>query len=196
MLDILLFREECGYHPERIRESQWRRYGNVEAKRKQVNQMQDGIKKKKMAMRQVAKSGCQEEKVELECEAAELLAEKSRLKEEKAALETEVVECEVTLLAKLRLVGNLVHDSVPVDYDEVGFVALWRCFRWFSVLLTDIIFCVSDIISIECQLVFTKVFTLNSCRFVVTCNFIYIFWSKHRCVRAGFFIVFSSLLTL
>jgi seryl-tRNA synthetase len=217
MLDILLFREERGYDPERIRESQRRRHGSVElvdevikldqewrkkqfdveAKRKQVNQVQDGIKKKKMATGQAAKSGRQEEKVELEREAAELLAEKSRLEEEKAALETEVVECKAAMEAKLRLVGNLVHDSVPVDNDEVGFVASWRCFRWFSVLLADIIFCVSDIISIECQLVFTEVFTLNSCRFVVACKFYpHFLWSKRRCVRAGFCIEFYSLLTM
>ena len=139
MLDILLFREERGYDPERIRESQRRRYASVElvdevirldkewrqrqfdveAKRKQVNQVQDGIKKKKMAMAQAEKSGRGEEKLALERETAELLAQKSRLEEEKAALEVEAADCKTAMEAKLRLVGNLVHDSVPVDNDEV-----------------------------------------------------------------------------
>jgi len=137
MLDILLFREERGYDPEAVRVSErarfrsaelvdevinldkeWReRQFAVERMRKDVNKVQDGIKKKKM---EVAKS---EAKVALEKETAELLAEKSRLEEAKLALEKEAVECRNAMEAKLRLVGNLVHESVPVDNNEVWIMA-------------------------------------------------------------------------
>ncbi|XP_024392826.1 serine--tRNA ligase [Physcomitrium patens] len=122
MLDILLFREERGNDPERIRESQRRRFASVELvdevikldkewrqrqfevenMRKEVNKVQDGIKKKKIAKE----------------DPADLLAEKTRLEEAKVAKEKEAVECKAAMEAKLRLVGNLVHDSVPVDNNE------------------------------------------------------------------------------
>ena len=139
MLDINLFRAEKGGDPERIRESQRRRHNSVElvdevvkldqewrkkqfdveAKRKEVNQVQDGIKKKKMAMAQAGKSGKEDEKAVLERETGELVAEKTRLEGEKASLEVEAADCKTAMEAKLRLVGNLVHDSVPVDDNEV-----------------------------------------------------------------------------
>lgn len=123
MLDILLFREERGNDPERIRESQRRRFASVELVdevikldkewrqrqyevdniRKEVNKVQDGIKKKKMAKE----------------DPAELLVEKSRLEEAKIQKEKETAECKTAMEASLRLVGNLVHDSVPVDNNEV-----------------------------------------------------------------------------
>jgi seryl-tRNA synthetase len=122
MLDILLFREERGNDPERIRESQRRRFASVELVdevikldkewrqrqyeadniRKEVNKVQDAIKKKKMAKE----------------DTAELLKEKSRLEEEKAAKEKETADCKTAMEASLRLVGNLVHDSVPIDNNE------------------------------------------------------------------------------
>ncbi|KAG0620060.1 hypothetical protein M758_4G186000 [Ceratodon purpureus] len=122
MLDILLFREERGNDPERIRESQRRRHKSVELVdevirldkewrqrqyetdniRKEVNKVQDGIKKKKMAKE----------------DPAELLAEKGRLEEAKAAKEKEAADCKAAMEASLRLVGNLVHDSVPVSDNE------------------------------------------------------------------------------
>ncbi|XP_024373250.1 serine--tRNA ligase isoform X2 [Physcomitrium patens] len=122
MLDILLFREERGNDPERIRESQRRRFASVELVdevikldkewrqrqyevdniRKEVNKVQDGIKKKKMAKE----------------DTAELLVEKSKLEEAKIAKEKETAECKVAMEASLRLVGNLVHDSVPIDNNE------------------------------------------------------------------------------
>lgn len=124
MLDIVLFREERGNDPERIRESQRRRHKSVELVdevirldkewrqrqyetdniRKEVNKVQDGIKKRKMAKE----------------DPAELLAEKGRLEEAKAAKEKETAECKAAMEASLRLVGNLVHDSVPVSDNEVG----------------------------------------------------------------------------
>lgn len=134
MLDILLFREERGNDPERIRESQRRRFASVELvdevikldkewrqrqfevenMRKEVNKVQDGIKKKKIAKE----------------DPADLLAEKTRLEEAKVAKEKEAVECKAAMEAKLRLVGNLVHDSVPVDNNEVGVVEFLGRF-WF-----------------------------------------------------------------
>lgn len=125
MLDILLFREDRGNDPERIRESQRRRFASVELVdevikldkewrqrqfevdniRKEVNKVQDAIKKKKMAKE----------------DTTELLKEKSRLEDEKAAKEKETADCKTAVEASLRLVGNLVHDSVPIDNNEVHY---------------------------------------------------------------------------
>jgi seryl-tRNA synthetase len=52
-------------------------------------------------------------------EAPELMAQKSKLEEEKIAKEKEVTEAWAAVEARLREVGNLVHDSVPVDNNEV-----------------------------------------------------------------------------
>lgn len=52
-------------------------------------------------------------------EAPELMAQKSKLEEEKIAKEKEVTEAWAAVEVRLREVGNLVHDSVPVDNNEV-----------------------------------------------------------------------------
>ena len=114
MLDILLFREERGNDPERIRESQRRRYASVELVdevikldkewrqrqyevdniRKEVNKVQDCIKKKKMAKE----------------DPGELLQEKSRLEEAKLAKEKETADCKAAMEAS----------ADPATYDFSG----------------------------------------------------------------------------
>jgi seryl-tRNA synthetase len=122
MLDINLFREEKGHNPEIIRESQRRRFADVELVdqiialdkewrsrqydvdniRKEVNKVNNAIKQKRMAKE----------------EAPELMAQKSKLEEEKIAKEKEVTEAWAAVEVRLREVGNLVHDSVPIDNNE------------------------------------------------------------------------------
>lgn len=47
------------------------------------------------------------------------MAQKSKLEEDKIVKEKEVAEALAAVEAQLREVGNLVHDSVPVDNKEV-----------------------------------------------------------------------------
>jgi len=51
--------------------------------------------------------------------ADELMAQKVEFEKEKKSLIESAAEKEVTLKKKLGTIGNLVHDSVPVNNDEV-----------------------------------------------------------------------------
>ncbi|CAM6018027.1 unnamed protein product [Sphagnum balticum] len=122
MLDINLFRVEKGHDPERIRESQRKRFARVELVdeiidldkkwrerqfeadklRQEVNKVNKEIAKKKMA----------------KLEDIELMSKMKELVELKTEKEKEVNEAKEAVELRLREVGNLVHDSVPYDNNE------------------------------------------------------------------------------
>ncbi|CAE6124100.1 unnamed protein product [Arabidopsis arenosa] len=123
-MDINLFREEKGNNPEIIRESQRRRFANVEIvdeiikHDKEWRQCQyevDSFRKefnklnKHVAELKIAKA-----------DATEIIQQTEKNKQDATAREVEVREAFATLQAKLLTVGNLVHDSVPFDKDEAN----------------------------------------------------------------------------
>ncbi|KAL3516104.1 hypothetical protein ACH5RR_023006 [Cinchona calisaya] len=124
MLDINLFREDKGNNPEIIRESQRRRFADVnlvdeviqldkEWRQKQYeldNLRKDFNKINKEIARLKISGGDASEAIKNTEENKKLTAEK----------DTEVKEARAALYAKLGIIGNLVHDSVPVSNDEAN----------------------------------------------------------------------------
>ncbi|CAN7089643.1 unnamed protein product [Brassica rapa subsp. narinosa] len=122
MLDINLFREEKGNDPEIIRESQRRRFADVDLVDEVINldkewrQRQfevDGLRLEFNKLnKQVAKlkiSGA---------DASEVIQQAEKNKQDAADKEKEVSDAYAKLKEKLVKVGNLVPDSVPVSNDE------------------------------------------------------------------------------
>ncbi|XP_011022067.1 PREDICTED: serine--tRNA ligase [Populus euphratica] len=122
MLDINLFREEKGNNPEKIRESQRRRYANTEIvdeiiqfdnewrqRQFELDSLRREFNKqnKKVAQLKIAKEDATEAIKETE-ETKKLIADK----------EKEVQEAKDALYSRLPTIGNLVHDSVPVNDNE------------------------------------------------------------------------------
>ncbi|XP_023894749.1 serine--tRNA ligase [Quercus suber] len=124
MLDINLFRVEKGGNPELIRESQRRRFANVElvdeviAIDKQWRQLQFDLENLRKDFnkinRQVAQLRIAGE------DATEMIKNTEENKKSAAEKDAEVREVLQQLNSKLLLIGNLVHDSVPVDNDEAN----------------------------------------------------------------------------
>ncbi|KAK1263150.1 hypothetical protein QJS04_geneDACA009431 [Acorus gramineus] len=124
MLDINIFRTEKGFDPERVRESQRRRFGSVdivdeviqldkqwrerqfelEALRKEFNKINKEVARLKIAKEDASKM-------------IESTEENKRLTAEKVV---EVQNAKAELEAKLDKIGNLVHDSVPISDDEAN----------------------------------------------------------------------------
>ncbi|PIN26634.1 Seryl-tRNA synthetase [Handroanthus impetiginosus] len=124
MLDVNLFREEKGGDPEKIRESQQRRFANVDLvdeviqldKVWRLRQFElDGLKKDfNKINKQIAKlkiSGG---------DASGLIATIEEDRELITKKEEEVQEALAAVQARLEIIGNLVHDSVPVSNDEAN----------------------------------------------------------------------------
>ncbi|XP_015073090.1 serine--tRNA ligase-like isoform X1 [Solanum pennellii] len=120
MLDINLFRN----HPEIVRESQRRRFANVDVVDeviqldKQWRQRQFEIDNLRKDFKKITKEigklkNCGEDA----SQKIEDAAEKKLLIEKK---EIQVQEARTTLYSKLEIIGNLVHDSVPVSNDEAN----------------------------------------------------------------------------
>ncbi|KAJ3682586.1 hypothetical protein LUZ60_015159 [Juncus effusus] len=123
MLDINIFREEKGYDPDRVRESQKRRFANVDVVdeiieldkelRKRIFGL-DGFKKELNKInKEVGKL-----KISPNLDATELI---NRAKDIKRQIEEEQKELKAVkdlLNSKRETVGNLVHDSVPISDDE------------------------------------------------------------------------------
>lgn len=122
MLDINLFRAEKGNDPERIRESQRRRFASVEVVdevirldqewrqrqfenlnlRKELNAISKAVGKIKVARG----------------DASELIKSTEEKKRAIVDKDKEVSEAKAALDAVLNTIGNLVHDSVPISNDE------------------------------------------------------------------------------
>ncbi|KAF3454459.1 hypothetical protein FNV43_RR04906 [Rhamnella rubrinervis] len=124
MLDINLFREEKGHNPEIIRESQRRRFANVELVDevirldKEWRQRQFELENLRKDFNKINK---QVAKLRLSGEdATETIKNTEDNKKLTAEKETEVREALKELNSRLEIIGNLVHDSVPVNNDEAN----------------------------------------------------------------------------
>ncbi|KAL6553562.1 hypothetical protein OROGR_007404 [Orobanche gracilis] len=128
MLDINLFREEKGNNPEIIRESQRRRFASVgivdeiihldKEWRQGQFELEQLRKDFNRINREVAKLRTSGE------DASSMIRNSEEIKDSTAKKALQVDELHSTLLSKLELVGNLVHDSVPVSNAEVNNVVV------------------------------------------------------------------------
>ncbi|XVE48657.1 hypothetical protein DITRI_Ditri01bG0019700 [Diplodiscus trichospermus] len=122
MLDINLFREEKGHNPEIIRESQRRRFANVEdvnviidldkVYRQLLYELENLRKEFNKINKQVAQIKIAKQ------DASETIAKTEEVKRKIAEKDVEVKDAWTVLKSKLEKIGNLVHDSVPVSDDE------------------------------------------------------------------------------
>ncbi|KAG8364011.1 hypothetical protein BUALT_Bualt19G0081900 [Buddleja alternifolia] len=124
MLDINLFREEKGGNPEKIRESQRRRYANVDL-------VDEVIELDKVwRQRQFELDSLRTDRNKLSKEIARLkisgqdasgmIATTEENRELTTKKEAEVQEALAAVQSRLGTIGNLVHDSVPVNNDEAN----------------------------------------------------------------------------
>ncbi|XP_065865662.1 serine--tRNA ligase isoform X2 [Euphorbia lathyris] len=122
MLDINLFRTSKGHNPEIIRESQRRRFGNVDvvdeiivldeewrARQFELDNLRKELNKINKEVAKIKIAGG---------DATEIIEKTNENKRLAAIKQTEVEEAKEILYKKLASVGNLVHDSVPVSQDE------------------------------------------------------------------------------
>eukprot|EP00897_Mesotaenium_endlicherianum_P008380 jgi/Mesen1/7570/ME000392S06831 len=122
MLDINLFREEKGGNPEIIRESQRRRYGSVElvdeviALDKEWRQSQYQLEQLRKDYGKANKAVAAKKKDKQD--ATEEIAKVQSVDQEIKKKEVEVDEKRQAVDARLKSIGNLVHDSVPIDNNE------------------------------------------------------------------------------
>ncbi|KAK6349667.1 Cytosolic seryl-tRNA synthetase [Orbilia brochopaga] len=122
MLDIISFVTERGGDPEAIRESQRRRHKPVE----DVDAVIELYHVSREANYLVARQGTKINEIQKEIKTlrgdkekmAPLLEKKAELEKEKKDLEAKAKDVEADLLRKLRTIGNIVHDSVPMSDNE------------------------------------------------------------------------------
>lgn len=121
-LDILMFRADQGGNPDKIRESQRRRFASVElvdeiialdTRWRSLTGEIDNLKKTKNI---VQKAVATKKKAKEPCE--EMVAEIKTLGETIVAREAEQKQIKIDCDKKVGLVGNIVLDSVPVSQDE------------------------------------------------------------------------------
>ncbi|KHN95433.1 Seryl-tRNA synthetase, class IIa [Metarhizium album ARSEF 1941] len=122
MLDVIDFVTERGGNPENIRESQRRRFADVEIV-DEIIALFDGHRKTQYSATQVNSkiNDIQKQigaKKKAKENADELLKQKAELEREKKALVESAAEKDALLRAKIKTVGNYVHDSVPVSNNE------------------------------------------------------------------------------
>ncbi|KAA8572914.1 hypothetical protein EYC84_003467 [Monilinia fructicola] len=106
MLDVNDFITERGGNPQKIKESQRRRYAPEEAV-DEVIALYEDHRKTQYAATQKAKE-----------DASELLQQKIDLEKEKKTWLDAAAEKEIILKKKIGTIGNIVHESVPVNNDE------------------------------------------------------------------------------
>ncbi|CAN6449454.1 unnamed protein product [Victoria cruziana] len=122
MLDINLFREDKGNDPERIRESQRRRFADVEIV-DEIIRLDKEWRQRQFELENLRKdfNRINKEVARLKIsggDAAEMIKSTDENKQLTAKKEIEVQEVRAELFAKLETIGNLVHDSVPAFQDE------------------------------------------------------------------------------
>ncbi|CDP15525.1 unnamed protein product [Coffea canephora] len=124
MLDLNLFREEKGYNPEIIRESQRRRFADVKLV-DEVIQLDKEWRHKQYELDNLRKdfNKITKEIGKLRLSGGDVTQAIKNTEENKrliAEKDAEVEEARVAMNAKLEIIGNLVHDSVPVSNDEAN----------------------------------------------------------------------------
>ncbi|XP_075496178.1 LOW QUALITY PROTEIN: serine--tRNA ligase-like [Primulina tabacum] len=124
MLDINLFREGKGGNPEKIRESQRRRFANVELV-DEVIQLDGLWRERQFKLDKLKKDFNQINKQIASLrisgdDISKMIASTEEKKELIAKKEAEVQEALAALQSRLQIIGNLVHDSVPISNDEAN----------------------------------------------------------------------------
>ncbi|KAK4229869.1 serine--tRNA ligase, cytoplasmic [Podospora fimiseda] len=122
MLDINDFIAERGGDPEKIRESQKRRHAPVEVVDEVIAMFEDHRKTSYSATQLNAQINVVQKQIGPKKKAKEdvtdLLQQKADLEKQKKDLLASAAEKEVALKAKLKTIGNIVHDSVPISNNE------------------------------------------------------------------------------
>ncbi|KAG0648432.1 Seryl-tRNA synthetase [Hyphodiscus hymeniophilus] len=124
MLDVKDFIIELGGDPEKIKESQRRRYvKDGEKVVDEVIELYQDHRKAQYAVTQVATKGKEVQKqigakLKAKEKADDLLAQKAELEKERKGLEESAKEKEAILRKTRRTIGNYIHDSVPVNDNE------------------------------------------------------------------------------
>ncbi|KAI0592979.1 seryl-tRNA synthetase [Biscogniauxia sp. FL1348] len=122
MLDVLDFIAERGGNPEKIRESQRRRYASVEVVDEIIKEWEDHRKTNYAASQINTKMNDLNKQIGAKKKAKEnaddLLQQKADYEKEKKALLELAAQKDIALQAKVKTVGNLVHDSVPISDNE------------------------------------------------------------------------------
>jgi seryl-tRNA synthetase len=121
-LDVQDFLVDKGGNPEKIKESQRRRYAPEEAV-DEVIALYDDHRKAQYAATQVNTKINEVQKQigvkrKAKEDAADLMKTKTELEKEKKALVEVAAEKALVLEKKLTTIGNLVHDSVPINNNE------------------------------------------------------------------------------
>ncbi|KAL9033645.1 MAG: hypothetical protein Q9214_007414, partial [Letrouitia sp. 1 TL-2023] len=122
MLDIVDFVKEKGGEPEKIRESQNRRFAKEQVVDDVIALYEDHRKTKYEAsqigtrINTIQKEiGSRKKRKE---DASQLIQEKESLQEEKKKIEDSVLEKERALRKTIKTIGNYVHESVPISKSE------------------------------------------------------------------------------
>ncbi|KAB5575895.1 seryl-tRNA synthetase-like protein [Coniochaeta sp. 2T2.1] len=122
MLDVLDFITERGGNPEAIRESQRKRFANVEIVDEVIADWEDHRKTLYAATQLNSKINEVQKQIAPKKKAKEdvsdLLKQKIDLEKEKKGLQDAAATKEAALKAKVRTIGNIVHSSVPVSDNE------------------------------------------------------------------------------
>ncbi|KAG7968553.1 hypothetical protein I3843_08G160200 [Carya illinoinensis] len=124
MLDINLFRVEKGGNPDVIRESQRRRFANVDLVDevikldKEWRQLQFEVENLRKEFNKINKQIAQLRIAGKDT--TDMIKNTEENKKSAAEREAEVREVLKQLNSKLETIGNLVHDSVPVSNDEAN----------------------------------------------------------------------------
>ena len=123
MIDLLDFITDRGGNPEKIRESQRRRHAPVEIVDEIIEKFEDhrkthyGATQIGSKINETQKAIGQKKKAKEDAD--DLLKQKEALQQEKLAQEKLAAEKLKALQLTAKLVGNYVHDSVPISNDEV-----------------------------------------------------------------------------
>ncbi|AEO62812.1 uncharacterized protein THITE_2141035 [Thermothielavioides terrestris NRRL 8126] len=122
MLDVNDFITERGGNPELIRESQRKRYASVEAVDEVIAMFEDHRRTAYSATQINARINEVQKQIGPKKKAKEdvtdLLKQKADLEKEKKDLLALAAEKEKLLKAKVKTIGNIVHESVPVSDNE------------------------------------------------------------------------------
>ncbi|ORX91470.1 hypothetical protein BCR34DRAFT_581444 [Clohesyomyces aquaticus] len=122
MLDVNDFITERGGNPEKIRESQRKRFAPVEVVDEVISDFEDHRKTQYAATQIGSQINALQKQIGAKKKAKEsaddLLKEMSDLKEAKKKKEDEAAEKLVKLHIKVKSIGNYVHESVPVSDNE------------------------------------------------------------------------------
>ncbi|KAI1377347.1 seryl-tRNA synthetase [Hypoxylon crocopeplum] len=122
MLDVQDFILERGGNPEVIRESQRRRYAKVEVVDEVIEMYEDHRRTQYAATQINSKINDVNKQIGTKKKAKEnaddLLAQKAKLDKEKKDLLDSAAQKDIALKTKIKTIGNIVHNSVPVSDNE------------------------------------------------------------------------------